>query len=742
MADENKIQLEVELSQSSIDKSFRIIDDRSAKSAETSAQVFEQHFKQQEEDLKNAIDRIVGSTRKVAEKSAKASADVFAEMFKKQESIYAASVKQNLDNAINSITGGDRITKSARESASVFEEAFNKQIKKADPVKVPLEVPNTPFAVRGLADLAGGFFLLKQAADVAQRAISFTIDTIIQGENEIKLEKKFEILSTQAGIFSDTLKNDMKAAVRGLVDDSRLFDVASQAFIQIGANAQNLPKILDLANRSYKVFGGDIVSNTELINNAIFTGQTRQLRQIGLLIDSNKVYKEYANSIGTVVPLLSEQQRQQALLNEILRQGNERFKSIATDTNTTSDSFTRAKVALTELNDEMSKAVSSNAGSFFKGLADVSARVFGGLADQIKQARPAETVDEIVERVQILRKRIEESKTQLESLGEGGGSTFFDSLRLSISTAEEELSKYVGRLDQLQMEQAKTLAQGDQASPADSSIDDERLRRREQFLERVRQINDQVKQSDLEVFQQQFQNNQNENTLREVMNQQKVVAEAQFLQELSAVKKQYDDLGIQDQELYNEAAAGLQEQFRNKLKTIDSKWAMEKKALEDKANKVAFEGTRGALDQIATLQQNATGELAEIGKAAAVTKATMDGYVAVQNALAQVPYPFNFAAAALVGAAAAANVAKIMGIGGGGGSASFNPDSGSGGSSPWDTPLTQAPSPQDIEPATPSTTVALTINGNVLDRRETGLELAQILEEQFSEQGLTVRGAV
>lgn len=67
-----------------------------------------------------------------------------------------------------------------------------------------------------------------------------------------------------------------------------------------------------------------------------------------------------------------------------------------------------------------------------------------------------------------------------------------------------------------------------------------------------------------------------------------------------------------------------------------------------------------SLATISTLMQNSTGTLFEIGKAAAVAKATIDGITAVQVALAAAPPPFNFALAALVGTAAAANVAQIV----------------------------------------------------------------------------------
>jgi hypothetical protein len=67
--------------------------------------------------------------------------------------------------------------------------------------------------------------------------------------------------------------------------------------------------------------------------------------------------------------------------------------------------------------------------------------------------------------------------------------------------------------------------------------------------------------------------------------------------------------------------------------------------------------------QLASLSSSSNKKIAQVGKAAAVVQATMDGYVAVQKALASAPPPYNYALAAAVGVAAAANVAKIMGVG-------------------------------------------------------------------------------
>lgn len=62
---------------------------------------------------------------------------------------------------------------------------------------------------------------------------------------------------------------------------------------------------------------------------------------------------------------------------------------------------------------------------------------------------------------------------------------------------------------------------------------------------------------------------------------------------------------------------------------------------------------------LATLTRSGSKELAAIGKAAAIAQATIDGYAAIQKALASAPPPFNFALAASVGIATAGNIAKI-----------------------------------------------------------------------------------
>lgn len=84
-----------------------------------------------------------------------------------------------------------------------------------------------------------------------------------------------------------------------------------------------------------------------------------------------------------------------------------------------------------------------------------------------------------------------------------------------------------------------------------------------------------------------------------------------------------------------------------------------KYALDAKFNEMRLRGASSFFGELASLQSSGVKELAAIGKAAAIVQATIDGYLAVQKALASAPPPWNFALAAAVAVKTGATVASI-----------------------------------------------------------------------------------
>lgn len=788
MADENTIRLDFALDESSVESSFKALDERAEKSAKESAKVFEQEFKQQEQKLQESIQANINATKTVATKSAKESADAFqrafAESARNQQAIYKASVKQNLDNAIGALTGGDRLKKSAAESAEVFQEAFANKTKGFEGPSLDV---GGGAGIAGLATKIGlasaAFFAFKKSAEAA-------FDVVVAGEQKIKLEKRFETLATSAGVAASVLENDMNKAVKGLVDDDALLELASQSFIQLGASAKQLPQILELAQKTYKVFGGSIVANTEAINQAIFSGNTRQLRQLGLLIDTDSVYKNYAKTLGTVPALLTQQQKQTALLNAVLEQGSQKFKNISTDVDNAKDAFTRAKVSFTQLTDELAKNSAKNYGGFFKSLATSASEFFDGITNGLKALKGPANIGEAQARLESLKVRLNEAKIAFENFdasvagGAGAKAALFTRLK-DLEASEKRLKSFIAD----QREVQKLLDQRTskiQEPPKDSTVEAETIRRKQELVAKVQQLNDAQNQSEVALAQAEFQRSQTRANLEKFTYEQRKYEAEKFRQEQAALEKFYSDNGIIDETLREQGREAQRMAHVNRMLQIDADYVEKKKAIFNEAEIVTISAGE-AFNQVATGAMEAAQELsisasknfkalgkqmfATMGSAAGNAFAAFGAAIAngedalaafgksLLNSLGQAAIQmgttfilqgiaYTYAGLAngpplIAAGAALAAVGGLLSASSGTGPKDVSGGGTAGGiSGGADTsPINEPQAPADTVAQTPQTAINLTINGNVLDRRETGLEIASILEEQFAGQGLTIRGA-
>jgi len=92
----------------------------------------------------------------------------------------------------------------------------------------------------------------------------------------------------------------------------------------------------------------------------------------------------------------------------------------------------------------------------------------------------------------------------------------------------------------------------------------------------------------------------------------------------------------------------------------EQQYQQAKYALDAKYSEMRLSAASEFFGALAGVTKNGTGIIGTISKAAAVAQATMDGYVAVQKALASAPPPFNYIAAAAVAIKTGTQVAGIM----------------------------------------------------------------------------------
>jgi hypothetical protein len=100
--------------------------------------------------------------------------------------------------------------------------------------------------------------------------------------------------------------------------------------------------------------------------------------------------------------------------------------------------------------------------------------------------------------------------------------------------------------------------------------------------------------------------------------------------------------------------------LQNKTQLASMKNASDLTKFEADQGKLRAENLKSTIGTIAGLASSGNKTLAGIGKAAAISQATMDGFVAVNKALASAPPPFNYALAAAVGIKTASNISGIV----------------------------------------------------------------------------------
>lgn len=235
-------------------------------------------------------------------------------------------------------------------------------------------------AVIGTVGLA--FLGLKEAIEVS-----------LDAEKIRAVNNQFEVLTRNAKISSETLKEGLEHAAGGLIEETELLRAANQALVTMGNSAARLPEILELSRKVAMVFGGDALERFKELNEAIESGRTRQLRHMGIVIDANQAYKVYAESIGASVNELSEHGRRQAILNAVLEKGNSNFKGVNASANEATNALKEFKVAVSEIKEAVVVAFGTYAEStvakFFHRVAEIARNVKGIITGEAFNPKPA-----------------------------------------------------------------------------------------------------------------------------------------------------------------------------------------------------------------------------------------------------------------------------------------------------------------------------------------------------------------
>ena len=171
--------------------------------------------------------------------------------------------------------------------------------------------------VRAYALLAANVFALTAAFGVLSR--SAQIDT---------LTKSMEILSTTGGTYIKTLAMDLRDASGGAIDLAQSFRQVSLA-TSAGLNTKEIEGLTMVAKGAALSLGRDLPDAMDRIFRGAIKLEPEILDEIGLFIRVDEAAEKYARQLGKSASALSQAEKRQGFLNEILDQGTRKFSAYA-----------------------------------------------------------------------------------------------------------------------------------------------------------------------------------------------------------------------------------------------------------------------------------------------------------------------------------------------------------------------------------------------------------------------------
>lgn len=301
-------------------------------------------------------------------------------------------------------------------------------------------------SVQGLQGALGKILPVTALVGAAFLALKTSLDLSFQAEKIKSLEVQFKNLADQAGLSGQAILSGMEKASDGLLGSVENMELANRAIIKLGGSASRIPEIMELARKASIITGNTIEQDFERISSAIASGQTKAIKDLGVKVDAEKVYRNYAASIGVAANALSEEAKQYAIANAILPQLQNKLKNVDTSVKQTTDSYTRFKNAIGGVFDAISRTSlvdsfrSAWTGAFnemtksLKALENSIKATFGtgevsaeGLRNRIKEIsadidaeykKPKELFSQVS--VDAQKKRIEELQLKLQELYTSG----------------------------------------------------------------------------------------------------------------------------------------------------------------------------------------------------------------------------------------------------------------------------------------------------------------------------------
>ena len=601
----------------------------------------------------------------------------------------------------------------------------------------------------------------------AQQMIALSLEA----EKVRVVNAQFVALTQQAGIATESFNQAIVKSIDGLIDDEEALLIANQAIIRLGQSAQRLPEIFELSRKAAAAGFNDIASNAELLTQAIQTGNTRQLRALGITLDLTKAQNEFARSLGLTAAQLTDEQRAFVNSNAILTEVEKRFGKVDASIRTTSDALSRLKVASADAFERFAIGFDRAFGGIIRGVLNTITEGLNGNGAALKaNSVSAENLGLEIEKTEAKLRKFNDllatakTDTQFNFYNRQINETnaILDELkkrRENLVDLDNEQARRIKSFPQFQLEQKMRDENEEQAKiiyqnqiNRETSLSSFRNQMVQQELTARQQAaqyqfdDDQRRMIQEQLYQQQLV------MIAEQGNQQRLAIETNYSNAKGYTQEQRDALEIQRVNATNAQLIAAQEAYTyQSLSDFDKFLVSSQKTFSQigSAAKITFvNGLGGAFAAMGQALAKGEDAMAAFGKAMLGILGDIALQMGQSFILQGIAHSLNPLTPGMGGPLIGAGVALSI-FGGflkaisGGGGATGSATAGGGGVATMNEPggfNAAQPLAGTEMMARPSTVVNFTVQGDILDSDSTQSRIVQLLNDAIDTKGAVVRG--
>lgn len=168
----------------------------------------------------------------------------------------------------------------------------------------------------------------------------------------------YDAMTLKMGTSGELLLATLRQASRGTISDTQLMLSANKALgLGVGQNIEEVGALLAIARQKGKDFGVTTEEAFARIVEGLGKAEPEILDELGIIQDANKVYKEYARSIGVSVENLTKKQKITAQVNEVLRNNTDLVAKNAAAETDAADRIAAAETRKQEAKTRIGRAI-------------------------------------------------------------------------------------------------------------------------------------------------------------------------------------------------------------------------------------------------------------------------------------------------------------------------------------------------------------------------------------------------